>query len=312
MSWKRNISIFALLILVTGIFFLIKQISKIPKVKVDNNDLVFLSNEDKAQIYKSIDSAKTLDEFDYKVFENFSDILDRYNSERNSDEAYMVSPEFMSDNPESITVISDNYKSDLLEGLQITTLTDNDLPELKMFAKIFFNEYLKYPLAWMRITTPPVIVFVKSLSLDEYKGEVVGGVETGAIIYNISGIEDEYYTRRKIHHELMHWFDNRIRNEIDFWPGKNKSYAQTYNLNNPNNLDEYPNEGFITVYAKTNKLEDKAEIYSYLFTKEGYIKLNEWIKKDKILGGKVNFIKSLIRKRVSKMDDEYFNERILK
>lgn len=186
MLWKRNITIIAVLLLTIGVFFLVKQFANRPKIEVNNNDLVFLSDEDNIQIYKDIDSVKTLKEFDYKVLESFTKILDKYNSTRKPNEAYMVSPEFMSDNPESITVITDSYKSDLLDGLQITPLTEKDLTALKKFTKIFFSEYSKYPLAWMRTTTPPVIVFAKSLSLDGYKGEVIGGVETGAITYNIS------------------------------------------------------------------------------------------------------------------------------
>lgn len=310
MSWKRNITIIAVLLLATGIFFIIKQFLNRPKIEVNNNDLVFISDEDNIQIYKDIDSVKTLKEFDYKVLESFTKVLDKYNSTRKPDEAYMVSPEFMSDNPESITVITDNYKSDLLDGLQITSLTEKDLPALKKFTQIFFSEYSKYPLAWMRLATPPVIVFAKSLSLDEYKGEVIGGVETGAITYNISAVDDVSYTKHQIHHELMHWFDKRMSSGIDLWPEKNKSYAQAYDFKSLNNLDDHPSEGFVTIYAKTNKFEDKAEVYSYLFTKEGNSKLNEWVKTDKKLESKVNFIKNLIRSRVSKMDDEYFAEKV--
>lgn len=77
------------------------------------------------------------------------------------------------------------------------------------------------------------------------------------------------------------------------------------------NYTEHPSEGFVTGYAKTNSLEDRAEVYSYLFTKEGNSKLSEWVKTDKKLENKINFIKNLIKGRVSKMDDDYFNQKVL-
>ena len=133
MTWKRNITIATLLLLSTGVFFLIKTFINRPKIVTNNNELVFLSDQDRIQIYKDIESVKTIQEFDYKVLDSFTDILDKYNLDANVEE-YVISPEFMSDNPESITIVSGDRKLDLLEGLQITSLTNEDLPELKKFA----------------------------------------------------------------------------------------------------------------------------------------------------------------------------------
>lgn len=272
----------------------------------NNSELIFLSANDRNAIFEAIDSSADLKDFDKKVFNAYSDVLDSYNAKKIPGEDYLISPEFMSDNPEAIEVTHKSTTVDLLSGPELLPLTNSDLPDLKRYAKLYFEEIFKYPISWMSYTTPPVIVFSKSLSR---KGEAIGGTEQGVIIFNTSTIFDEDFTRKTIHHELFHWVIQKTGTLHDpDWPGALSNYAGKYDLLSENNYLEHPKDGFVTGYATTNSNEDRAEIYAYLFMGARQDKLDKWLESDKILKKKVDYIKTLIRSRVSKMDGGYFEK----
>lgn len=279
------------------------------KIKTNYNDLVFMSAEDKQKIFTAIDSAKDPADLDRKLLFTLSDVLDLYNNKLQPDETFLIAPEFLSDNPEGVIVVYGNQKVNLLAGIEISPLKNSDMPILKSFAKLFVEEYSRYPLAWLEYITPPVIVFVKSVGV---QGEVVGGVEQGVIVYNISSINDKVFSKRLIHHEIMHWVEHRSRTYYDVsWPANINDYLQKYDFKSKYNYLEHPKSGFVTGYAETNSLEDKAETYSYLFTSEGLKKLNEWSQKDDLVKNKVKYLKHFIKQRVDKMDEKYFEDYIL-
>ena len=189
--------------------------------------------------------------------------------------------------------------------MELSPINKEDMPKLKEFAKLFVEETGRYPLSWWRQAVPPFIVFVKVVKVN---GEIVGGVEQGAVIYNISEIKNRDGSRQVIHHELMHWLELASRTRMDpEWPGAGTSYLKHYDVTNPDNYIEHPEKGFITGYAKTNSLEDKAEIYAYLFTSAGRKKLMRWISTDEELKKKVMYIQTFIERRIPKMDTIYFD-----
>lgn len=53
-------------------------------------------------------------------------------------------------------------------------------------------------------------------------------------------------------------------------------------------------------------MEDKAEIYSFIFAKGTKYKLEIYAKQDPDLNAKVEYLKSIMNSKVSKMDDTYF------
>jgi hypothetical protein len=74
------------------------------------------------------------------------------------------------------------------------------------------------------------------------------------------------------------------------------------------NSEFHPEEGFITGYAKTNSAEDKAEIYSLMFSGESYELLTDLAKLDPVLNKKIDYIKNFISSRVTQMDEKYFGK----
>ncbi len=279
-------------------------------VETNTNELVFLSEADTQKIFAEIDAAKTPAELDTKLMFALTEVLDGYNAQRRPGDPFLIAPEFLSDNPEGILVNTNGIQVDLLDGLKIAPLQDADMPMLRSFSKLFIEEYSRYPLAWMPHITPPVISLVNSVGL--WNGEMVGGVQQGVVVYDITSLEDRDYSKRLIHHELMHWAEKfsgtRDNSATQAVFG---NYTQKYNLGARYNFEEHPKLGFVTGYAETNSAEDKAEIYASLFTVEGQQKLQEWTKEDGILRKKVEYLKHFMQQRVQKMDDSYFAAKVL-
>jgi hypothetical protein len=274
----------------------------------DTDDLVFLTSDDKQKLYDVIDSATTPEDFENKFFMALTDTFDSYNAKNQGHKNDLYAPEILTANTNKIEITSGGCKTNLLEGLDLTPIRKDDMPTLKSFAKIFIDEIFKYPLPWLKQAIPPFIVFVKSAKVN---GEIVGGLEHGAVIYNITSVEDVSFSRKLIHHELMHWLELASRTRTDTsWPELPDNYINKYNLSSDYNYLEHPADGFVTGYAKTNIAEDKAEIYSYLFSPNRILKLKRWTEADPVLNKKVEYIKGFIKARAPKMDVTFFDKYI--
>lgn len=277
--------------------------SALTSTPTKNGTLTFFTSEDRKKLDASIDSSTSLADFDDKYNNVFADILDSHNTS-----SLLGAPTI---NATSLSEISINGTNPVA-GINITPLGETDLSLLKKFMHIFTEEYMKYPIDWMTRINPFGFILSKGINLPN--GDPAGGISNKFVIYDISPTAtDEEYTRETIHHEIFHIFD-QSENGLDYfdpdWPESDSHYKNAYDLNNPMELNEHPTNGFVTVYAQTNPIEDRAEIYAYLFTKTGYEKLKLWTKTDSQLSTKVNYIKSVIN-RYATMDDNYFNTHIL-
>ena len=271
----------------------------------------YLSKEEVGKIYQEIDKAKSLQDLERKYYFSIADILEKYNSSVLISGplplgTYVLPPELIVQEIEGAVVKTDEGETDFLKGLDLTFLNEDELELGKSFFKLFVQEYTKYPLEWMAFSTPPWIVLAKEVKAHE---ETVGGIHNGIIVYDVSSaIDDPEATRKLIHHELMHWIEYYTQTMEDpDWPEKENEYLYTYDLS----TGEYPRDGFVTDYAQVNAHEDKAETYAYLMTADGNRKLNERVKTDKILEGKVNYLKWLISSHAPGINDSYYNNRIL-
>ncbi len=262
--------------------------------------LTLLDNSQIKSLHDVVDQAESLSEFESNYYNRFYDLT-----------GLASSPEIIASKLESASVGG----IDPLAEIAPKYLEEADLPELKKFAHLFTDEYTKYPVEWMENVNPFGFVFVKSVAIRDVAE--VAGVTTQFVVYSI-GSKDELFTRRLIHHELSHFMDHRFFFDIKGnrglgknWPTTVNNYNNKYDLTSTLNNVEYPTPGFVTGYAKTNLPEDKAEVYSYLFTKDGYTKLKKWTADDEILKKKVDFLKSFIKGKVEGMDEAYFEEYIL-
>ena len=142
------------------------------------------------------------------------------------------------------------------------------------------------------------IIFCQNLSISEINTGGIPDNKNRSLILDINF--NQKYFERMIHHEIFHMIQNthtKYFNEDKFSSFNQTSfnYAECSTCSDRLNLDLYENtSGFLTEYSKTVPSEDMAEIYSFLMTDKKTIE--DKISEDKILGKKVNFIKSNLAK----------------
>ncbi len=284
--------------------------------KRDPKAMHFISNANKEKILATINNAQNLEDLGNNTTQAFASAMKEGFGTYSS---YNAPPIVVGESQE-------NSVESYLEGATITPLAETDLPLAKKIVSVFANEYAKYPIEWMRYaSSPEAFVFAKEVKIGD---DSAGGVTRVAIIYDIgqfqnisTPVEQQYadvYLKQLIHHEIAHWVDQQTfgtdnpydRDWLKLNPGGVADYNSGYDLSSENNYADHPALGFISGYALTNWEEDKAEVYSYLFTKEGTQKLNQYNLKDPILKKKMNYWKDFIKKKVPGMDDSYFKKYI--
>ena len=284
--------------------------------KRDPKAMHFISEVNKEKIVQTINNAQNLAELGDTATKAFADAM---KEDYGTYSSYNAPPIVVDD--------SENASFEAyIEGTTITPLAETDLPLAKKIISTFADEYAKYPIEWMRYaSSPEAFVFAKQVKIGD---DSAGGVTSVSIIYDIGQFQDvstpiqqEYadaYLKQLIHHEIAHWIDQQSfgvdnpydRDWIKLNSGGIDSYNAGYDLSNENNYADHPALGFISGYALTNWEEDKAEVYSYLFTEEGTRKLNQYSLKDPVLKKKINYWKDFIKKKVPGMDDSYFKKYI--
>ncbi len=284
--------------------------------KRDPKAMHFISNENKEKILQKINNAQSLTELGDSTTQAFASAM---KEDYGTNSSYNAPPIVVDNSQE-------NSVETYLEGATITPLAEADLPLAKKIINVFADEYAKYPIEWMRYaSSPEAFVFAKEVKIGD---DSAGGVTKVAIIYDIgqfqnisTPVEQKYadvYLKQLIHHEIAHWVDQQTfgtdnpydRDWLKLNPGGVDDYNSGYDFSSENNYADHPALGFISGYALTNWEEDKAEIYSYMFTKEGTQKLNQYSLKDPVLKKKVNYWKDFIKEKVPGMDDSYFKKYI--
>lgn len=328
---KRRILVtvfFVLILIVIVVAFVLLRQQKSPSatssdsrpyagVKRDPKAMHFISKTNKEKIQATIDNAPNLTELGNNTTQAFEQAMKEDYGVYSSYNA----PPIVAD--DSLKASVESY----LEGATITSLEESDLSIAKKMVSLFADEYAKYPIEWMRYaSSPEAFVFAKDVGVGE---DSAGGVTRVAIVYDAdlfrdisSPVEEEYanaYLKQLIHHEIAHWIDQQSfvaldntydRDWVKINPKGVAAYNSGYDLSSSDNYADHPSLGFITGYAMTNWEEDKAEVYCYMFTKEGIKMLDKYSVKDPILKKKVDYWKKFIQKKVPGMDDAYFKKYI--
>ena len=123
-----------------------------------------------------------------------------------------------------------------------------------------------------------------------------------AILIDISGAGSKLKGfQQTFHHELFHLLDYHANyyhptEWCDLFEASNE-YAATSN---------YKPHDFVSVYAMTSPLEDKAELYAHLVT--NYQRVQEMTQSSKILAEKVSRLKGLLRQFSSDFDEQFWRQ----
>lgn len=200
-----------------------------------------------------------------------------------------------------------------------TCLDDNDYKTFKEFIIVFYEEWSKYPKKWISKNGLQGIAFVQKLNVVNQSRFAMPDAYGEILYYDIDYLRyGQRYVRDCIHHEFYHMIEEQNFGSMYYkdpkWSAfndKDFSYgnggASAYN-SGEYVAKEHPFKGFVSTYATYGLEEDKAELYSYLFSTESYNFLIEWIKQDEILKKKFDYMKAFIAILVPEMDDTYFDK----
>lgn len=178
------------------------------------------------------------------------------------------------------------------------SVTSADAAELERYARLFMEEFGKYPVRWVKRSGVRSIALVKGLSVTGQNRAAMPDNGGMAVYYDIGyGDSGEDYERECVHHEFFHLADyhlapDRFDEDPDwlalntpgfkYGPGGWVAY-ETPDYENR----EHPVSGFLNHYSTLGLCEDRAEIYSYLFTPGYYDNLIYWSGRDLFLAKKV-------------------------
>lgn len=198
-----------------------------------------------------------------------------------------------------------------------TTLSDEDSTVFFPFIKVFYEEWSKYPSAWIDLNNLKGIAFVKDLVVVGQERFAMPDAYGEVLYYDIDYlVYGQRYVRECIHHEFYHMIEENFFSDMYYkdplWNKLNPDgfvygdggYTAYSNATYAN--EKHPLNGFVTGYATYGLEEDKAEVYSYLFCTDSYSELLEWIVEDKILNSKVRYMKAFLVSKVAEMDESYF------
>ncbi len=199
----------------------------------------------------------------------------------------------------------------------------DDYEDLYNYLKLFDKEFNKYPLSFLKKSKLQGIAFVKDLSIEldnkilqergaipDYKNEL--------LIYDyMNGNHNKAYQQHVVHHEFYHMLEEEINGNARWkdpeWNSlniENNIYGKggKYYRGTTQSIINHPKTGVISLYSLSALEEDKAEIYASLFTKSDSIKLNQWVKEDKVLNNKVEYMKSFLKGVDPSFTTNYWNE----
>lgn len=200
-----------------------------------------------------------------------------------------------------------------------TCMDNNDYLTFKKFIIVFYEEWSKYPQNWITKNGLKGIAFVQNLNVVNQARFAMPDAYGEVLYYDIDYLKyGQRYVRDCIHHEFYHMIEEQNFGDMYYKDPKWKTFNKaSFHYGNGGasayDSDEYvarehPFQGFVSTYATYGLEEDKAELYSYLFSSESYAYLINWIVDDSILKKKYDYMKAFIFSLVPEMNDAYFEK----
>ena len=192
-----------------------------------------------------------------------------------------------------------------------------DYPTLYYYARLFSEEFRKYPKAFVSKTRLTSIVLVKDLAFQGQLRSAVPDFKREILILDFKrGLFAPIYQRHVIHHEFYHLIEEEINRDPSWkdphWAQFNRkrfrygSGGDKVQDNSNVYLYTHPAPGFINLYAMSALEEDKAEIYASLFVCPEYERIKEWAGSDPILASKIKYMKRFLKGLEQTMDEKYW------
>ncbi len=195
-----------------------------------------------------------------------------------------------------------------------------DYESLYNYLELFDKEFSKYPLSFLKKSKLKALAFVKNLAIDingaAQPRAAVPDPHRNILIFDFMlGNYDNNYQQSTIHHEFYHMLDEEFNAKADWqdpmWNSfnvNNNVYGADGMYNSISKDHNNPPKGFIGSSSLFSLEEDKADVFSALFTDKSYEKLKVRTKEDKILFKKTEYIKNFLKGIDRSFSDSYWSE----
>lgn len=196
----------------------------------------------------------------------------------------------------------------------------SDYEYVLKYLKMLQPELAKYPDGFLEKVQIERIVICKKVSTSwQSKCGLADPVQkTVFLCYPGLPYYDIPYLKKVVHHEIYHVMEltfNGLRhyrkdpawvalNEDGFKYSKRK-FRYGAGVSDPNKF-YYPAEGFISQYAMTSPMEEKAEVYSTLFVESLNRCAYRWMEEDEVLRNKVGYMKEFLSQQCDEMTDDFW------
>jgi hypothetical protein len=206
-------------------------------------------------------------------------------------------------------------------------LTDSQTAELKQGGRVLIEELSKYPKSWIKAAEVDKVLIINNLGMtapDGKKANAAGVASTGYGIFmldigvlaapNTAEYNFEEFARLSVHHELFHMSEWGLHIDDDpAWAALNDTKFVYNDASNgaqapPDYYDMAESPGFVSGYARQNSSEDKAETFMFMTAPGKYGPLKGRLANDKVLAGKVAYLKKVALSVSADMNDAFFDK----
>ena len=184
-------------------------------------------------------------------------------------------------------------------------LTRGDEAHLRLYLRIFREEFGKYPPPFVRATGLKSIVLVQEIKVGDDARGAVPDFPNHAVWHDpYKGQHDEMYQRHVIHHEFFHLADHALQGSVyktdpywaslnrpDFRYGGGGHTARTSDQFGVTNREP----GFVNRYSTSGLEEDRAEIFASMWIPMEANLLEQRSRSDAILRGKIHRMRGMFK-----------------
>lgn len=212
--------------------------------------------------------------------------------------------------------------ADITCGIVVTQhscapITGADLTNLRATARLFVEEWSKYPVDFVTGVSLGTVYFAKNLKIEPDARAAIPSADSNEMFYDIDYVFSPEYMRGVIHHEFEHYVEYKVHGTYYYtdasWGALNPAGftygnggASCYEPDSTCLTGEHPIPGFVTGYGSSGIEEDRAELFAYMFTSDRYVRMNEWAETDTNLAQKIANYRVFLLSLSSSFDDAYF------
>jgi hypothetical protein len=204
-----------------------------------------------------------------------------------------------------IRLIAGDVPESTDQAVKFAQLAPADIAPLKVYLRLFAQEFNKYPPAFVKACGIEVIAFTKDMTVNGQSRNAIPVAHDKMLYYDpFGGAHSEEYQRHVVHHEFFHVADNLLNAATEVpdpnWESQNDPkfhYGGGGHLATGSDQGGGTNReaGFINRYSTSGIEEDKAEIYAWMLVDTESNVLEQRARADKRLGAKVKHMREFVR-----------------